>query len=310
MLNETSAPPCAQYDKLARDLETMGALGGVPILLHALCESSGMGFAAIGCVTGDGWMAGAVEDRIGLGLRRGDPFKVDFADSGGQGHSAVFAALRAPTHRYVLTIGGEHHVPIARYLWVAIILTGGRYVGNLCVIDPRPDETLQPWITPLLQRFSQLIAQEFDAAQNRVREHVALLDERAAGELREQFIAILGHDLRNPLQAVSAIGELLERRLDDPALAQMASRIRTNARRMFALIDDVLDFARGRLGGGIDVQLRDVDNIGGALLAVVQELQDAQPFLVRCAVNSQASLPKRRATSQSIISIPVPVATK
>ena len=111
-----------------------------------------------------------------------------------------------------------------------------------------------------------------------------MLDERAAGELREQFIAILGHDLRNPLHAVYASGDLLERKLTDPALLTIASRIKTNVRRMSSLIDDVLDFARGRLGGGIGVELTDIENINTGLTTVVQEIQDAQPD---CKILSQ-----------------------
>src|ERR1700733_8365872 len=41
---------------------------------------------------------------------------------------------------------------------------------------------------------------------------------------REEFIAILGHDLRNPLHAVYASGDMLERKLTDPALMTMVSR--------------------------------------------------------------------------------------
>jgi signal transduction histidine kinase len=108
-------------------------------------------------------------------------------------------------------------------------------------------------------------------------EQTALLDERAASELREQFIAILGHDLRNPLQAAYASSDMLERKLTDPVLAGIAARIKTNVRRMSSLIDDVLDFARGRLGGGIDLELTEVENINTGLTTVIQELQDAQP---------------------------------
>jgi signal transduction histidine kinase len=46
---------------------------------------------------------------------------------------------------------------------------------------------------------------------------------------------------------------------------------------MSALIDDVLDFARGRLGGGIGLELTEVENINTGLTTVVQELRDAQP---------------------------------
>jgi signal transduction histidine kinase len=104
-----------------------------------------------------------------------------------------------------------------------------------------------------------------------------LLDERDAGELREQFIAILGHDLRNPLHAVYASGDMLERRLADPALVAIAARIKSNARRMSGLIDDILDFARGRLGSGIGVELTEIENLNVGLLTVIQELRDAQP---------------------------------
>src|SRR5450631_4258015 len=83
--------------------------------------------------------------------------------------------------------------------------------------------------------------------------------------------------VRNPLHALYASGDTLERQLTDPALLTPASRIKTNVRRMSSLIDDVLDFARGRLGGGIGIELTEVQNINTGLTTVVQELQDAQP---------------------------------
>src|SRR5277367_4481064 len=109
--------------------------------------------------------------------------------------------------------------------------------------------------------FAVLIASQLEEHSSREREQSALLDERAAAELREQFIAILGHDLRNPLHAVFAGADLLARTLAYPAHVEIASRIKTNARRMSLLIDDVLDFARGRLGGGIGLELTEVENI-------------------------------------------------
>jgi hypothetical protein len=105
----------------------------------------------------------------------------------------------------------------------------------------------------------------------------ALRDAQATNELREQFIAILGHDLRNPLQAVSAAGEFLELKSIDPALKVIAARIRTSVKRMSLLIDDVLDFARGRLGGGLGVKLDAIDDLDAGLGAVVKEFQDGQP---------------------------------
>ena len=53
--------------------------------------------------------------------------------------------------------------------------------------------------------------------------------------------------------------------------------MKSNAKRMSALINDVLDFARGRLGTGIGVEFTDADHIDEGLMAVVRELEDAQP---------------------------------
>jgi len=110
----------------------------------------------------------------------------------------------------------------------------------------------------MFTRFAALIALALDNQMKRERDQSALRDERATSELREQFIAILGHDLRTPLQAVYATGELLERKLTDPALKGVATRIKTNVKRMSLLIDDVMDFARGRLGGGLGVRIAEV----------------------------------------------------
>jgi signal transduction histidine kinase len=159
---------------------------------------------------------------------------------------------------------------------VPIILSNGRYFGNLCAIDPSPAKVKEPRILSMFTRFASLIASQLETQLRHEQEHTALLDERAVGELREQFIAILGHDLRNPLQAVYAGCDLLEQKITDPRLSAIASRIKTNVRRMSALIDDVLDFARGRLGGGLDVELTEVENINSGLMTVVQEVLDAR----------------------------------
>jgi signal transduction histidine kinase len=87
---------------------------------------------------------------------------------------------------------------------------------------------------------------------------------------------ILGHDLRNRLSAISACSQLLERTADSQVVAT-ARRISANARRMSGLIDDTLDFARGRLGGGLGTEIVEVANIGAALEAVVGELEDSHP---------------------------------
>jgi signal transduction histidine kinase len=54
-------------------------------------------------------------------------------------------------------------------------------------------------------------------------------------------------------------------------------RIRSSTRRIAALVDDVLDLARGRLGGGIALELSSVVDLGDRLRHVVAEVQAAHP---------------------------------
>lgn len=95
-------------------------------------------------------------------------------------------------------------------------------------------------------------------------------------ELRDQFIAVLGHDLRNPLASVGAIGEILARR-PDTGIAKYGQRLRANTRRMSKLIDDVLDLARGRMGAGMGLRIEAVADLETALRDVVAELRDSHP---------------------------------
>jgi sigma-B regulation protein RsbU (phosphoserine phosphatase) len=76
-----------------------------------------------------------------------------------------------------------------------------------------------------------------------------------AGLLREQFIAVLGHDLRNPLSAVAAGIELLEKH-GHPGDVPVAIRkeMRASVDRAVALVNDILDLARSRLGNGLGVE--------------------------------------------------------
>lgn len=114
------------------------------------------------------------------------------------------------------------------------------------------------------------------ATADLVRSDIALTVQRQDAELREQFIAVLGHDLRNPLASVVAGMRLIQKsKLDDRAEA-VVLMMQKSALRMQSLIDNVLDFARGRLGGGITLTLSD-QPLEPTLQQVVDELQSTHP---------------------------------
>jgi sigma-B regulation protein RsbU (phosphoserine phosphatase) len=102
---------------------------------------------------------------------------------------------------------------------------------------------------------------------------------RETAELREQFIAVLGHDLRNPLAAISAGARILQRSgaLRDDRELRVLDMMNTTVTRMSGLIDNVLDFARGRLGGGITLSREANRPLLPVLEQVVDELRTVSP---------------------------------
>ncbi|WP_421548848.1 sensor histidine kinase [Pseudomonas sp. QD4] len=94
---------------------------------------------------------------------------------------------------------------------------------------------------------------------------------------RDIFLAILGHDLRAPLQAVSMSTEMLARRvaLDTEGLAYVA-RIKSGARHMGAMVSDLLEFVRSRLGSGLPIEPAPMD-LASAAKAAMDEACAGQP---------------------------------
>jgi signal transduction histidine kinase len=253
-------------------------IDAVPTLLEVLCEITGMRLAMVAHVSAKVWTVCALLDDLHLGITPGGPLAIrtNLGLESQASRTPIVIEQASTDPRYT----SRHRrglYQVESYVSVPIFLPSGSYFGTLCALDPKPAKVGQVFILSTFKRFAALIASQLTQQLQREREQTALHDERATGELREQFIAILGHDLRNPLQAVSASSDLLLRKLTDPALSTIATRIKTSVCRMSALIDDVLDFARGRLGGGIDVEMTDVENINAGLATVVQELRDAQP---------------------------------
>lgn len=135
---------------------------------------------------------------------------------------------------------------------------------------------------PLFTRFALLKAtdrrryeQGLLAAREAAR--VSLANERETSELREQFIAVLGHDLRNPLASISAGARILGRDAKTEREHQVAAMLQTTVMRMAGLIDNVLDFARGRLGGGITLDRNARKPLEPVLHQVIDELRLSSP---------------------------------
>ncbi|MEO5820846.1 MAG: hybrid sensor histidine kinase/response regulator [Vicinamibacteraceae bacterium] len=104
-----------------------------------------------------------------------------------------------------------------------------------------------------------------------------LRDRTETLRLNETFAAMLGHDLRSPLDFILTASHLLDRVADDPeAVRRTARQMRTSGMRMGRMIADMLDLARGRLGGGIPIQPQPID-LAVLVQRVAVECQATQP---------------------------------
>jgi sigma-B regulation protein RsbU (phosphoserine phosphatase) len=123
---------------------------------------------------------------------------------------------------------------------------------------------------------SRLREEVAEHARARVSVEERLSTAEHAATLREQFIAVLGHDLRNPLAAVGGAMRLIAKTPLNERAATIVGMVHQSLARMADLIDNVMDFARGRLGGGLTVTCRTTD-LGPPLEHVVRELEVAWP---------------------------------
>ncbi|TDO20867.1 sensor histidine kinase [Pedobacter duraquae] len=94
--------------------------------------------------------------------------------------------------------------------------------------------------------------------------------------MREQFIAILGHDLRNPVAAIQNVAQLMLRMPEDNRVQRLGRILQNSSLRMREMIENILDFARGRLGEGISLTLTEQPTIE-YLEIVIAEIELAWP---------------------------------
>jgi signal transduction histidine kinase len=264
--------------RLQDEVAAVGRLDSVPTILNMVCRSTGMGFAAVARVTDARWIACAVRDAIGLGLAAGDELKLE---------TTICDEIRG--HRRPVVIDHVaadpvycgHPTPMMygfqSYISVPIYRTDGEFFGTLCALDPQPAKVDTPATISMFTSFADLIGAQLDAQERVVASESALADERENSELREQFIAVLGHDLRNPLASIDAGAKLLRRRAADDRTLSIVTSMERSVGRMANLIDNVLDFARGRLGGGLMLNGDDLEPLEPVLHQVIGELQSAWP---------------------------------
>jgi signal transduction histidine kinase len=260
-------------DELKNDVEDIAGLQIVPTMLNVLCQTTGMGFAAVARVTDEHWVVCSVIDTINMGLKPGDQLDVN---------TTLCNELKVTAQPLVIeNIDDDaqysNHITPATYgfksyVSVPVFRKDGRYFGSLFSIDPKPRQLNKEAVAGMLGLFSQLIALHLSANEQiklseiqyhkdrafinalevKVEEHTRELKEsnevlaRANKEL-EAFAYISSHDLQEPLRKIQTLSSMITEK-ESAGLSERAldyfTRIKSAAGRMQALINDLLTYSR------------------------------------------------------------------
>lgn len=265
-------------DGFSNDIERISRIPSVENILEVACEITGMGFAAIARVTSKSWTACATIDKIGFGLSPGGELPLESTICNEIMHHHQIVAI---DHVDEDPLYKDHHTPktygLQSYISVPIILKSGEFFGTLCAIDRTPYKVNNSKILNTFKLFTELIAFHLDSQQQLHETQRNLKTEKHDAQTREQFIAMLGHDLRNPVNAISNAVQLQLRGSLNERNKRLANIIRDATTRTKGLIDNILDFASGRLGSGIKLNYDNDITIEQTIEQVITELQISWP---------------------------------
>ncbi|QDC10847.1 GAF domain-containing sensor histidine kinase [Oceanicola sp. D3] len=260
------------------DIEMLAASELVGTILETVMLATNMRFAAVARVTADRWVACRTVDEVNFGLVAGDEIEIQ---------STFCQSVRQTTEKVVFNdvatdeIYRNHPIAlkfgIASYASIPILRSDGAFFGTLCAIDTVPRNIKHPRAVAMLEMFADLIGRSLET-EERLEAHEELVEhERKLTRIQEEFVAVLGHDLRNPVAAFDAgLRQLGHEPLSDRGNT-LISLMRSSVRRMNDLIENIMLHAKSRLGGGIRVSAEPDAPLAEAITGVVEEIRAATP---------------------------------
>lgn len=271
-------PRLSNFPDIPASVEAIQRLSIVPSILETVCALTGMRFAAIARVTNERWTACAVLDHLNFGLKPGSDLVLNstICDEIRTHHQPVVFGS-ASTH----PIYSTHHTPriygLESYLSVPVLSDSGEFFGTLCAIDSEPRDFDEGTIVSTLQLFASLIASNLALEARAMDAETALKTEVDTGVLREQFLAVVGHDLRSPLQAALLATDALRMAQPVPRRELLLALLSQSINRMSGLVDDIMDFARTKLGTGIPLELTKRSDLQDVIEMAIEEVRHGQP---------------------------------
>ncbi len=262
-----------EQKNLLEDVENVGKISIVPNILNVVCQTTGMGFAAVARVTETNWTACSVRDDISFGLKPGDGLQIEttICNEIRQSGKAVIIDHVSEDKNYKC-----HHTPLQygfqSYISVPIFRKDHSFFGTLCAVDPNPHKLNTPRIVDMFHLFADLISfhldviEELDSNKLNLKLQVNFNNElekkikKRTSELKkkneillntnkklQEFNYISSHDLQEPLRKIQTFVSIIQNR-ESLSLSKKSilyfNKIRKAAERMQLLINDLLTYSQ------------------------------------------------------------------
>ncbi len=236
---------------LAKDIERVQQIPIIATILDVVCQTTGMGFAAVARVTEDRWIACNVRDDIQFGLAAGGELKIEttICNEIRYTHQAVVIDHVQKSEEF-----RSHHTPLLygfqSYISFPIILKSGEFFGTICAIDPKPAQLNNSKVIDMFGLFADLIS--FHLQQIELLEQSQLAVQKLNRQLTDsvdenrQYRHISNHSLQEPLRKLRIFGGMLidaTERNDVAKAKELALKINSGAEKFSVMIKDLSAFS-------------------------------------------------------------------
>ncbi|WP_405511637.1 GAF domain-containing protein [Spirosoma sp. KNUC1025] len=236
---------------LIKDIERVQQISIIPTILDVVCQTTGMGFAAVARITEDRWIACSVLDNIQFGLAPGGELAIE---------TTICNEIRNQRNPVIIDHVAEsdeykdHYTPrlygFQSYISFPITLKTGEFFGTLCAIDPRPALLNNSKVIGIFELFVDLISFHLQQIELLERSNTAIqqLNRQLTDSVDEnrQYRNITNHNLQEPLRKIRLFSGMLIDAVDkkdgDKAKV-LAEKVDSSAQKFSVMLKDLSTFS-------------------------------------------------------------------